>query len=183
VGKTSTSASYSKCERGWRAPQLAMRRVGPWVSPRRPLMAGRGRSTGAGGDSGLEAKGRRPHYRRRARLLATGGPTVVPRGCARSDERRTDRQSIAWCATGERGRSTWRAGTSRAASRCAASWEGARPRSARDPDAEDGRGLARTGALWPARCHRAGRFQHDSFDLGYFDQVFLPKLELQFIEG
>jgi hypothetical protein len=103
----------------------------PQFSPRRPLMAGRGRSTGAGGGSAREAKGRRSLYRGRARLLATGGPTAAPRGCAPPDERRTDRRFMAWCATGECGRSKWRAGTSRAASGRAAPWEGARPVGAR----------------------------------------------------
>jgi hypothetical protein len=41
---------------------------------------------------------------------------------------------------------------------------------------------ARAGAL-AARRRGAGRFQRDGFDLGHFDQVFLPKLELQCIEG
>jgi hypothetical protein len=44
---------------------------------------------------------------------------------------------------------------------------------ARTADAEGGRG----------RRRGAGRFQHDRFDLGHFDQVFLPKLELKCIEG
>jgi hypothetical protein len=35
----------------------------------------------------------------------------------------------------------------------------------------------RARALWSARLRGASRFQHDSFDLGHFDQVFLPKLQ------
>jgi hypothetical protein len=50
-------------------------------------------------------------------------------------------------------------------------------------DAEDGCGLARAGAHWLAQRRDAGRFQRDGFDLGHFDQVFLPKLELQCLEG
>jgi hypothetical protein len=65
------------------------------VAGQGPPMAGRGRSTGAGGGSARKAKGRWPLYRRRARQLATGGPTVAPRECTRPDERRTDRRSIA----------------------------------------------------------------------------------------
>jgi hypothetical protein len=50
-------------------------------------------------------------------------------------------------------------------------------------DAEDGRGFACARAHWLARRQGAGRFQRDGFDLGHFDQVFLPKLELQCLEG
>jgi hypothetical protein len=89
----------------------------PQFSPRRPLMAGRGRSTGAGGGSAREAKGRRSLYRGRARLLATGGPTAAPRGCARPGERRTDRRSIA---------RRIRDSAEHEASRDAGHWEGAR---------------------------------------------------------
>jgi hypothetical protein len=76
-----------------------------------------------------------------------------------------------------------------------AAWEGVEPREGavlgwrdlgRRPGARTPRAgaawRARAWALWPARRRGAGRFQRDGFDLGHFDQVFLPKLELQCIE-
>jgi hypothetical protein len=69
----------------------------------------------------------------------------------------------------------------------ASGWRGlgmARPReTARGSDTEGGRGLARARALWSARRRGAGMFQRERFDVGHFDRVFLPKLELKCFEG
>jgi hypothetical protein len=48
------------------------------------------------------------------------------------------------------------------------------------------RGPEAEGGGWPkARCDvtTRRRFLRECFDLGYFDQVFLPKLELKCIQG
>jgi hypothetical protein len=58
VGKVSKPTSFSRCKRRWRAPWLGKRRVGPGGSPRRPLMAGHGQSTGAGARPARDGGGR-----------------------------------------------------------------------------------------------------------------------------
>jgi hypothetical protein len=99
-------------------------------------------------------------------------------GCSRPDEWRTDRRSVAGCATGKCGRPTWRAGTSRAASGHATSWEGVRPWSACGPDAEGG-GRPRRGAHGRAGATtlRRGSVAAQLFHTRPLRACFLPIFE------
>jgi hypothetical protein len=105
-----------------------------------------------------------------------GGASVSARAGQGSE--RTARPRVALLG-GAYGSNTWRARTSRGLGRA----RGSLGRRGRAWTPRTGVAWRARGAHWLAQRRGASRFQRDGFDLGHFDQVFLPKLELQCLEG